>query len=318
MMDLSLNHWCRIRMNKFLSGAEVVGFGLGKKYELVVIVLCFNQSRYVKEAVNSVIAQDWSESWHIIVHDDASTDESAIEIRKLVEYHSTKITAILQSHNRYSSAFNIPIELQRLVDAEFIARLDADDYFITPKKLREQVAILAKSPEIVLVSHPYLIINESGIPNVKIVFGRKLEISRYQMFLGNPIATPTAMYRSIAAAEMPAKLSGSRIQDWPFWVILAMKGRVSYLRGLESGYRVHAENSFAGRSNTEFKADNLMAHRTLIEYLGTRSSLLLRVLYAQALCNFKLDQISFGKATVVSNKIKAFLMGHKKIKVQKS
>ena len=128
-------------MNKFLSGAEVVGFGLGKKYELVVIVLCFNQSRYVKEAVNSVIAQDWSESWHIIVHDDASTDESAIEIRKLVEYHSTKITAILQSHNRYSSAFNIPIELQRLVDAEFIARLDADDYFITPKKLREQVAI---------------------------------------------------------------------------------------------------------------------------------------------------------------------------------
>jgi len=318
MMDLSLNHWYTIKVNKFLTGAEVVGFGLGKRYELVVIVLCFNQSRYVEEAINSVIAQDWSENWHIIVHDDASTDDSADKIRRLVGRHSTKITAILQSQNRYSSAFNIPLELQRLVDAEFIARLDADDYFITPKKLREQVAILAESPEIVLVSHPYLIVNESGIPNVKIAFGRKPRINRYQMFLGNPIATPTAMYRSIAAAEMPAELSDSRIQDWPFWVILATRGRVSYLRSLESGYRVHAENGFAGRSNTEFKADNLMAQRTLIEHLETRSSLLLRMLYAQALCNFKLDQISFGKATVVSNKIKAFLMGHKRIKVQKS
>ena len=305
-------------MNEFLSGADVIGLGLGKKYELVVIVLCFNQSRYVKEAVNSVIAQDWSESWHIIVHDDASRDDSASEIRKLVESNPMKVTAILQSQNRYSRAFNIPIELQRLVDAEFIARLDADDYFITPKKLREQVAILAKSPEIVLVSHPYLIVNESRIPQAKIVFGRKSRINRHQILLGNPIATPTAMYRSIAAAEMPAELSDSRIQDWPFWVILANRGRVSYLRGLESGYRVHAENGFAGRSNSEFKADNLMAHRTLIKYLETRSSLLLRVLYAQALCSFKLDQISFGKATLASNKIKAFLMGYKRIKVQKS
>ena len=305
-------------MNEFLSGADVIGLGLGKKYELVVIVLCFNQSRYVKEAVNSVIAQDWSESWHIIVHDDASRDDSASEIRKLVESNPMKVTAILQSQNRYSRAFNIPIELQRLVDAEFIARLDADDYFITPKKLREQVAILAKSPEIVLVSHPYLIVNESRIPQAKIVFGRKSRINRHQILLGNPIATPTAMYRSIAAAEMPAELSDSRIQDWPFWVILANRGRVSYLRGLESGYRVHAENGFAGRSNSEFKADNLMAHRTLIKYLETPSSLLLRVLYAQALCSFKLDQISFGKATLASNKIKAFLMGHKRIKVQKS
>lgn len=305
-------------MSGFLSGAEVIGLGLGKKYELVVIVLCFNQSMYVKEAVDSVIAQDWSDNWHIIIHDDASTDDSASEIQKLALHYPSKVTAILQSQNRYSRAFNIPIELQNLVDAKYIARLDADDYFITSNKLREQVAVLAKSPEVVLVSHPYLIVNESGIPSAKIVFGQKSKLKKYQMFLGNPIATPTAMYRSLTASDIPAKLSNSKIQDWPFWAILGMKGEVSYLRDIESGYRVHLENGFAGKSNLEFRTDNLLAHRILIEHLGGLSSVFLRVMYIHAFLTFTLDLISFGKATTVSNKIKALLMGHKEIKLQRN
>ncbi len=305
-------------MNDFLVGAEVIGSGLGKRYELVNIVLCFNQSKYVTEAVNSVINQDWSEGWHIIIHDDASSDESANKIRKLAEQYPTKVTAILQSQNRYSTGFNIPIELQKLVDSQYIARLDADDFFITTNKLRKQLAVFASSPEVVLVSHPYLVVNEHGNRSSKVVFGKKSRINKFQMLLGNPIATPTAMYRSIAATGMPAKLPDTRIQDWPFWVILQTKGEIAYLQDLESGYREHGENGFARRSNLEFKADNLKAHKLLIEYMGGIPALFLRLMYLQATINFRLDLISGGKATMVSNKVKANLMKYKVTNLKKN
>ncbi len=62
--------------SNFLQEAEIYGSGLYKKYELLVIILSFNQEQFLAQAIESVLEQKWSQKWHIIIHDDASIDNS--------------------------------------------------------------------------------------------------------------------------------------------------------------------------------------------------------------------------------------------------
>jgi glycosyltransferase involved in cell wall biosynthesis len=297
-------------LNNFLEGAEILGSGLHKRYELLVVILSFNQVQFLQQAIESVLNQKWSQGWHIIIHDDASVDNSSKLIREFFYNQSNRMTVILQKTNRYSSGFNIPIEIQNLVSTNYIARLDGDDFFISRDKLIKHVAILNADSGVSLVSHSYEIYDGQSRLIKKIRLRNDQSISNYQLLAGNPIATPTAMYRASSVHPLPSKFTSSRIQDWPLWVILGSRGRISYDSDTLSGYRIHDSNGFALRSNQDFKRDNLLLHEMLSRFLsppwGIYWGLLLRVIKV----SFKMDKITGGLSTKFVNKTRSKLMGY--------
>ena len=110
---------------------------LEKQPLVSVIMNCYNGEKFLKEAIDSVYAQTYS-NWEIIFWDNASTDGSATIANSYddrVKYYRAKQTAPL-----YSSR-NLALDK---CQGEYIAFLDCDDVWV-PKKLTIQLELLIKS-----------------------------------------------------------------------------------------------------------------------------------------------------------------------------
>ncbi|HEY9809668.1 MAG TPA: glycosyltransferase [Halomicronema sp.] len=120
--------------------------------QVSVIIPSYNCERYIVEAIESVLNQTYTE-YEIIVIDDGSTDNTRLVLEPYIE----KIHYIYQENQGVSAARNRGIKEAK---GEFIAFLDADDFFILPTKLEEQVACFHKQPEVGIVQSGWCFVNE--------------------------------------------------------------------------------------------------------------------------------------------------------------
>lgn len=106
---------------------------------VTVVIPTHNRSRFLREAVTSVLAQR-GVPLEVLVVDDGSTDET----REVLETFGDSITAVFQPHRGVSAARNHGIRLAR---GEWIAFLDSDDLWL-PRKLEIQMAFLEAHPHL--------------------------------------------------------------------------------------------------------------------------------------------------------------------------
>lgn len=109
-----------------------------------VIIPCYNQGAYVKEAVDSVLAQTFQD-FEILIVDDGSTDAETVGLLKDNAWPKTRV--IRTGNQGLAAARNNGIQEARGV---YILPLDADDR-IGPDYLAEAVGILDRHPEIGIV-----------------------------------------------------------------------------------------------------------------------------------------------------------------------
>ena len=105
-----------------------------------VIMNCYNGAKYLREAIDSVLAQT-DARWEIVFWDNQSTDESAAIVKSYVDERIRYFYA--PEHTVLYAARNLAIQHAR---GEFIAFLDVDDQWL-PTKLVEQLALF-DDPEI--------------------------------------------------------------------------------------------------------------------------------------------------------------------------
>jgi predicted O-methyltransferase YrrM len=89
-----------------------------------VIIPCFNQGKFLAEAVASVVCQTY-ERWEIIIVNDGSSDNTSEIAKQLIALYPTANILLVEQENRgTASARNHGI---RLAKGEYILPLDADD-----------------------------------------------------------------------------------------------------------------------------------------------------------------------------------------------
>lgn len=111
--------------------------------KISVIMPVYNSEKYLREAIDSVLSQKFSDFEFIIV-DDASTDKSL----EIIESYSDPRIIILQNNMNLGlpGAINKGISLSR---GTFIARMDADDISL-PNRFKEQILFMENNPDIVM------------------------------------------------------------------------------------------------------------------------------------------------------------------------
>lgn len=114
---------------------------------VTALIDTYNQGRFVEEAIESVLQQDFPASeMEILVVDDGSTDDT----RARVEKYGNRVRYIWKPNGGQASALNLGFEQAH---GEIIACLDADDVWL-PSKLRRVVDEFERHPEAVVVFHP--------------------------------------------------------------------------------------------------------------------------------------------------------------------
>lgn len=117
---------------------------LGQQPLVAVVMACFNDEKYISEAIDSVLAQDY-QNWQLIIVNDASTDYS---LKIMDSYDDSRILVVSNERNMgLAKSLNVGVGKARDIGAVFIARLDSDD-IAKPDRLTKQVSYMEKHPEI--------------------------------------------------------------------------------------------------------------------------------------------------------------------------
>lgn len=128
------------------------------KPKVTVILTSFNHEKYLKEAIDSVLQQTYS-NFELIIWDDASTDTSWDIIS---QYSDIRIKAFRNDvQKRGVWGLNKAITEKAL--GEYIAIHHSDDVW-EPNKLFKQVAILDDNSKIGAVFCDVHLISENGAP----------------------------------------------------------------------------------------------------------------------------------------------------------
>lgn len=110
-----------------------------------VLMPAFNAARYIREAVESILAQTFTD-FELLIIDDGSTDRTAKVVRKLAARDS-RIQFRSRENRGVSATRNELLEWAR---GEYVAWMDADDISL-PERLETQVAFLDSRPQVVAV-----------------------------------------------------------------------------------------------------------------------------------------------------------------------
>lgn len=122
----------------------------------LVSVVCdvFNHEPFIEDALKGFVMQETNFPFEVLIHDDASTDESARLIQRYADRYPHLIKPIYQKENQYSQGVSIWLTYQfSRVKGKYIALCEGDDYWTDPHKLQKQVDFLETNPEYTLCFH---------------------------------------------------------------------------------------------------------------------------------------------------------------------
>jgi hypothetical protein len=239
-----------------------------------VIIPCYNQARYLADAIGSVLAQTHARR-EIIVIDDGSTDDTSG-----VAAQFPAVKCVRQPNGGLSSARNSGI---RESHGEYLVFLDADDRLL-PDALRTGLDCFLVRPECAFVSGHYRMMREDGTPRPDFR-QQPPEPDAYRTLLQrNYIGMhATVMYRR-AVFESIGEFNRAlpTCEDYDMYLRIA-RGHVVHSHGrVIAEYRRHdaamsmdparmlngALDAFAGQSHfIADKPDYMRAQRTGIRYM---------------------------------------------------
>lgn len=135
-----------------------------KQIPLVSIsCITYNHGSYIRECLDGFLMQETTFPFEILIHDDASTDDTASIIREYEQKYPDNIKPIYQTENQYSKRVSISATFNwPRAQGKYIALCEGDDYWTDPLKLQKQVDFLEENGEYSLTCHRYSIIKENS------------------------------------------------------------------------------------------------------------------------------------------------------------
>lgn len=105
-----------------------------------VICVCYNHARFITEAMESVWRQTYT-NIELVVVDDASTDDSVMQIQRVLQFHPEVRTLFLPVNEGNCKAFNRALQL---CTGRYFIDLAADDVLM-PERIQRGVEVLEKA-----------------------------------------------------------------------------------------------------------------------------------------------------------------------------
>lgn len=177
-----------------------------------IIIPCFNDGRYLREAIASAQKHPDRNAYEIIVVNDGSSDSITLEILTALEqagYH-----VIHQANRGLAAARNTGVKAAL---GNFILPLDSDNRVRT-NYIAEGVPVLERNPRVgVVYGNSEFFGDRTGINHVP-------EFSLAQLVQGNFIDA-CALYRRAVWEEVGGYDEDMRLgwEDWDFWLRVASK-----------------------------------------------------------------------------------------------
>lgn len=245
-----------------------------------VILPTFNRSAYIRESVESVLAQSVS-PLEVLVVDDGSTDDTATVVQSI----KGPVRYFRQKNQGSAASRNLGLQQAR---GEFIAFQDSDDIW-TPGKLQMQCEFFSQHPDIDFVfglmsnfekpEDPYRpAIWDNACYEYLRQIGAPIPDMAARLLAYSFVPTPTVMCRRTAIERVGGFDEHFRIaQDFDYWLRSTCSCTWGFLNQILLRRRVHPGNivnDYARRS--EYHLQVLLKAETYLDALAPSARPVLR------------------------------------------
>ncbi len=134
---------------------------------LMVTIMCYayNHESYIRRCLDGFVNQKANFRFEAIVHDDASTDNTAEIIHEYEINYPDIIKPIYEKENQYSKKDrSLDIIMENAAQGKYIAVCEGDDYWTDDLKLQKQVDVLESHPECLIAFNKVKRVNKNGLP----------------------------------------------------------------------------------------------------------------------------------------------------------
>ena len=217
--------------------------------ELVTFVaICYNQSRFLWKALDSIMAQTWKPQ-HFYIIDDCSSDNSVELLKQWNKANNNVATIIVHEKNQgITSTMNHALSL---CNTKYFQPWPCDDLML-PHKTESQITYLESLDwepgflygDIEWIDNDDKLLRKSVIADRRELFPNKEmpsgfifpELARMGCF----IPTASGMYVTQALKEVGGFDEGLFAEDWDMFMRIALKRGIAFQDNLVSRYRRHS------------------------------------------------------------------------------
>ena len=229
--------------------------------KVIIRCLVYNHEPYLRDCLEGFVMQQTNFPFKAVVHDDASTDNSAAIIREYAEKYPHIIEPIYETENQYSKHDG---SLGRIMNAAtlgrspYLAYCEGDDYWIDPLKLQKQVDYMDAHPECSMtctnaeILTPEGVLEDATLQKRGWIRPQKTGILKTEDIINKGgeniyIHTCTMVVRPSVIPELRRTIKNCTVGDYPLQIMATLRGRVYYFHEKTACYRYGHPESWTGK-----------------------------------------------------------------------
>lgn len=276
--------------------------------KIIVSICCltYNHEKYISQCLEGFLIQKTNFIFEVLIHDDASTDNTAKIIREYEKKYPNIIKPVYQSENKYSKGISVSATYNfPRVKGKYIAMCEGDDYWTDPLKLQKQVDVLEANLDHSICYHKVDILEDGVIKTNQSDFTeeRYKKVNKENhltitdlLKVRNFMHTPSVLFRrSCLPKQIPFEMRYSTVGDYFFYVMLTVNNQLIYkLNDTMAVYR-QGVGVFSTLNNINMSYTVLRSKVCILSFLDNDC-------HKEILLNQLLDQLCYMK-TMEASKI---------------
>lgn len=219
-----------------------------------VIMITYNHSLYIKEAIESILSQVTDFEFELIISNDKSTDDTDQIIKETLAQNPNRHKAKYINHETNLGMMPNFVAALGTSSGKYIALCEGDDYWCDDQKLQIQADFLENNPDFSICFHNVNLLTSSGMKEDN----RKKKIPEISTIKdiakNNYIHTPSVMYRNYLIKEFPKYFTEAPIGDYFLHMLNAQHGKIKYIDKIMAVYRIHDTSYWSSKKYEEQQA----------------------------------------------------------------
>jgi glycosyltransferase involved in cell wall biosynthesis len=227
---------------------------------------------FITKCLNGFLDQITTFHYEVLIHDDASNDQTQRIISEYQLRYPEVIKPILQTENQYQKGINNWIASQfPRAKGKYIALCEGDDYWTDPYKLQKQVDFLESNPEYAICFHRanLKVENDIQINDQYVGPEEEKDLLIEDFILSNPVPTVSAMFKNVLHENFEDWESKMPFGDLLIYtkVLKITNLKAKYIPDVMGVYRIHDGGIHSGSfANNKLKTfEKHLQHVKLIK-----------------------------------------------------
>jgi glycosyltransferase involved in cell wall biosynthesis len=216
-----------------------------------IVMITYNHKEYIRQAVESILMQNTTFDFELIISNDCSPDNTDNIIENIIENHPNGSKIKYFSHPKNLGMMPNFIFALEQCKGKYIALCEGDDYWINPLKLQKQVDFLEKETDFSICFHNVNILKNDSLKedNIK---KRIPDITTIEnLAKGNYINTPSVVFRNGLIPKFPEYFAKAPIGDYLLHLLNAKYGKIKYVDEVMAVYRIHETSYWSSKKELE-------------------------------------------------------------------